>query len=132
MSYNRSFYAFCAFKIWHISIAAYFGPVLNHFSLFYPVLVHILCYRWIEDYDDEKSPHAVHSHRKKISKWVFTHSKADSNLHGHCFATSRKQCVLWILFVSKHLNFSSAIPDHRKSIAWLISDGLHSAAHGYK
>ena len=37
---------------------------------------------------------------------------SDSNLHGHCLAISRKQCPLWILFMSQHLHPSSALSDH--------------------
>ena len=29
---------------------------------------------------------------QQISRWVVTHSKSDSNLHGHCCAISMKQC----------------------------------------
>ena len=46
---------------------------------------------------------------QQIGRWVVPHSKADSNLHGHCLAISRKQCPLWILFMSQHLNPSSRI-----------------------
>ena len=52
---------------------------------------------------------------QEIGGWVVvTHSKVDSNLHGHCLAISRKQCPLWILFMSQHLNPSSALSDHRE------------------
>ena len=30
---------------------------------------------------------------QQIGRWVVTHFKADSNLHGHCLAISRKQCL---------------------------------------
>ena len=66
---------------------------------------------------------------QQISRWVVTHSEADSNLHGRCLAISRKQCPLWILFMSQHLNPSSALLDRRESAAWLISNGPHSAAY---
>ena len=69
---------------------------------------------------------------QQIGRWVVAHSKADSNLHGHCLTISRKQCPLWILFMSQYLNPPSALSDHRKSVAWLISDGPHSAAYWYK
>ena len=69
---------------------------------------------------------------QEIGRWVVTHSKADSNLHGHCLAISGKQCPLWILFMSQHLNPSSALSDHRKSVAWLISNGPHILAYCYK
>ena len=39
---------------------------------------------------------------------------------------------LWILFMSQHLNPPSALSDPRESIAWLISNGQHSAAYCYK
>ena len=39
---------------------------------------------------------------------------------------------LWILFMSQHLNPPSTLSDHRESGAWLISNGLHSAAYCYK
>ena len=45
---------------------------------------------------------------QQIGKWVVTHSKEDSNLHGQCFAISRKQCPFWILFMSQHLNPATA------------------------
>ena len=35
---------------------------------------------------------------QQIGRWVVTHSKADSNLHGHCFAISRKQCLCGLSF----------------------------------
>ena len=68
---------------------------------------------------------------QQIGRWVVTHSKADSNLHGHCLDISRKQCPLWILFMSQHSNPSSALSDHRESVAWLISNGPHSIAYCY-
>ena len=39
---------------------------------------------------------------------------------------------LWILFMSQHLNPPSALSDHCESVAWFISNGLHSAAYCYK
>ena len=69
---------------------------------------------------------------QQIGRWVVTLSKADSNLLGHCFAISRKHCPLWILFMSRHLNPPSALSDHGKSVAWLISYGPHSVAYCYK
>ena len=69
---------------------------------------------------------------QQIGRWVVTHSKADSNFHGHCLAISRKQCPLWILFMSQHLNPSFTLSDHCESVAWLISSGPHSAAYCYK
>ena len=39
---------------------------------------------------------------------------------------------LWILFVSQHLNPSSALSDHCQSVAWFISIGPHSVAYCYK
>ena len=30
---------------------------------------------------------------QQIGRWVVTHSKADSNLHGHCLPISRKKNV---------------------------------------
>ena len=39
---------------------------------------------------------------------------------------------LWILFMSEHLNPPSALSDHRESVAWLISNGPHSATYCYK
>ena len=69
---------------------------------------------------------------QQIGRWVVAHSKADSNLYVHCLAISRKQCPLWILFMSQHLNPSSALLDHRESVAWLISNGPHGAAYYYK
>ena len=71
---------------------------------------------------------------QQIGKWVVTHPKADSNLHGHCLAISRKhvQCPLWILFMSQHLNPSSALSDHRELVAWLIGNGPYSVAYYYK
>ena len=67
---------------------------------------------------------------QQICRWVVTHSKADSNLHGDCLVISRKQCLLWILFMSQHLNPSSALLDHREVVAWLSVTAhmvLHSA-----
>ena len=69
---------------------------------------------------------------QQIGRWVGTHSKADSNLHGHGLAISRKQCPLWILFMSQHLNPPFALSDHRESVAWLISNGPHSVAYCHK
>ena len=54
---------------------------------------------------------------QQIGRWVVTHPKADFNLRGHCIAISGKQCPLWILFMSQHLNPSSALLDHRESVA---------------
>ena len=69
---------------------------------------------------------------QEIGRWVVTHSKVDSNLHGHCLAICRKQCPLWILFLSQHLNPSSALSDHCESVVWLISNGPHILAYCYK
>ena len=66
---------------------------------------------------------------QQIGSWVVTHSKADSNLHGHCFAISRK---LWILYMSQHLNPPFAFSDHCESVAWLISNDPHSALYCYQ
>ena len=52
---------------------------------------------------------------QQIGTWVVTHSKADSNLHGHRLAISGKQCRLWILFISQHLNPESSIRTFRSS-----------------
>ena len=65
---------------------------------------------------------------QQIGKWVVAHFKVDSNLHGHCLAISRKQCPLWILFMSQHLNPPSAPLDHRESVAWLISNRMSNLA----
>ena len=69
---------------------------------------------------------------QEIGRWVVTHSKADSNLHGHCLAISSKQYPLWILFMSQHLNPSSTLSNHRESVAWLISNGPHILASWHK
>ena len=69
---------------------------------------------------------------QQINTWVVTHSKADSNFHGHGLATCRNQCPLWILLMSQHLNPASALSEHRESVAWLISNGPHSAAYCHK
>ena len=78
---------------------------------------------------------------QEIGRWVVTHSKADSSLHGYCFAIFRKQCRLWFLFVNHHLNPSSALSDHRESVAvtahiflyiatsWVLSGQATSWAH---
>ena len=60
---------------------------------------------------------------QQIGRAVVTHSKADSNLHGHCLAGSR------ILFMSKPLNPPSALSDHCESVAWFINNRPHSAAY---
>ena len=109
-----------------------FSPNFSHFSPFSPVLLRDLCYRWMVDYDDGNHWTSCTFTTQQIGRWVVAQSIANSNLHGHCIANSRKQCLLWSPFMSQHLNPSSALSDHCESVAWLINDGPHGAAYCYK
>ena len=60
---------------------------------------------------------------QQIGRWVVTHSKADSNLQGHCLAISRLSLSLWILLMSQHLNCPSAL---------IANQSPHSVAYCYK
>ena len=60
----------------------------------------------------------------QIGRWVIAPSKADSNLHSHCLAISRKQCSLWILFLSQHLNSIRTLKSSRIS-----AHAVHQLGH---
>ena len=70
-----------------------FSPFFSHFSPFSPGLLHILCCRWMVDYDDGESPDVLYIHN--ATNWQLdcdTLLSRLSNLHGHCIAISRLQC----------------------------------------
>ena len=61
---------------------------------------------------------------QEIGKWVVTHSKVASNLRGHCLAIYRKQCPLWILFMSQHLGNAVHVVRHavQPFVCWQLRE----------
>ena len=69
-----------------------FSPIFSHFSLFLPIFfLHVLCYRWMLDYDDGESPDVVYCYKlspnrvkaeclclqKAVTIFQHTHATAD-------------------------------------------------------
>ena len=126
------FYASCALRCGTFELP----PIFTHFQPFWPIFTRFCCTFfvldgwWIMMTGNHRT--SCTFSMQQTGRWAFTHSKANSNLHGHCLAISRKQCCLWILLMSHHLNPLAALSDHRKLVAWLISNVPHRAAYCYK
>ena len=103
----------------HIWNATHFHPFSAILAHFHPVLLHVLCYSWMVDCDDGESPAVMYFHNA-------------TNRQVGCYTLLSLGNNVCILFMSHHLKPPSALLDHRESVAWLISNGPHSAAYCYK
>ena len=60
--HNRFFLRFlCIEDVAHLKYHP-FSPLSTIFTHFHPVLLHLLCYRWMLDYDDGESPDVLYIH----------------------------------------------------------------------
>ena len=60
--------------MWHISIATHFQQFSTILTHFHPLLLQVLCYMWMLDYDDGNHQTSCTFTVQEIGRWVVTHS----------------------------------------------------------
>ena len=90
-------------------------PIFTHLAIFgahfYLVLLHVLCYRWMLDYDDGEPLDVMYIHNA-TNRQVGCYTLQSGFQHSCCYLSETMS--LWILFLSQHLNPPSALSDHRE------------------